>query len=343
MQKLIYYPNFESTNLNWLKFALLYVDKLQPIIPPEGDRARSDLYRHLMDSTDLIDVHRPRYEESYNSTLDAIQVVETIMRAPIRYDWKFRHHNIVSIWQNPDKQEYKLYEQKFSYDWEAFCIENGFAQRTDGGVLISEALGNLYMTILANTIAEAKNISPITDKANIDSLSVFAKRKAPVITEKAEFAQSVISLKLPAGLSNIHIDDIINLRNSKNFRDSLKAFHSELESFQTGVENGTAEQFIERYNNVYSAFIENMLVFGTDATIFGLGVALLLQAPEYTDTKFFKEVVAAGAGLTVKSTYSLNKTWANTKSKRHCRRYIANLTKLPYSPSFSRAPIRKSK
>jgi len=40
MQKLLYYPNFEMKNENFLKFALLYIDEIRPIIPI---RAMDDL------------------------------------------------------------------------------------------------------------------------------------------------------------------------------------------------------------------------------------------------------------------------------------------------------------
>jgi hypothetical protein len=37
LKKLIYYPSFEAEDINWLKFALLYIDVLKPIIPRSGD------------------------------------------------------------------------------------------------------------------------------------------------------------------------------------------------------------------------------------------------------------------------------------------------------------------
>ena len=33
LKSLLYYPNFEIANKTWLKFALLYIDELRPIIP----------------------------------------------------------------------------------------------------------------------------------------------------------------------------------------------------------------------------------------------------------------------------------------------------------------------
>lgn len=329
MKDLIYYPNFESTNLEWLKFALLYVDKLNPIIPLTGDRQRSNLYDKLLGETDLIQIHRPEYQEGYSSSLDAIDIVERIMHDPYRFDWKLRHFNAIRVWQEKTNQTFKIYQEKFSYDWEIFCLDNNFAQRVDGGLLISEQLGTLYMTVLANTISDSRGKSPITDKPSIDSLSFFLKTKAPTETKLLSNAKSVVELKLPANIKSIDINEIIKIRKSKNFKRNMKAFHSELDSFYKNIENGKTEnEFVENYNNALSDFTEHFLSLSIDTTTFGLGAGILLKSPGYTETEFFKTIVVAGTGLVVKSGISLHKTWKNTKTKRHCRRYLTQITRL---------------
>lgn len=45
MRELIYYPSFEVRNREWLKFALIYLEYLDPIIPESGDVHLSDEYR----------------------------------------------------------------------------------------------------------------------------------------------------------------------------------------------------------------------------------------------------------------------------------------------------------
>ena len=85
MESLLYYPGFEVENINWLKFALLYLNKLRPIIPPDGDKYLSDNFKFINDETDLIDKYRPNYEEGFNATLDAIDVIDKILSHPDRY------------------------------------------------------------------------------------------------------------------------------------------------------------------------------------------------------------------------------------------------------------------
>lgn len=338
MKDLIYYPNFESTNNDWLKFALLYIEKLNPIIPPTGDSKRSNLYIQLINETDLIHIHRPEYHDGYTSSLDAIDIAERIAKTPERFDLFFGQMNSVRHWQDKHQQTYKLYEEKFSHDWEWFCLENKFAQKIDGGLLISEQLGTLYMVVLANTIADSKGKSPITDKINIDKLSYFLKSKAPTPCKELSNAKSIIELKLPAKLKSIPFEQIIKLRNSKDFKNQLKSFHSELDNFYKNIENGQTEvDFVNKYNSVLSDFTENIFSLGFETTNFVLGADMLLQSPAYTETEFFKTILLAGTTLVVKSGFSLQKTWKNSKPKRHCRRYITQLARLkPYQQQASR-------
>jgi len=44
MKDLIYYPTFEPRDLNWIKYALIYIDKFSPIIPDPGKTELSELY-----------------------------------------------------------------------------------------------------------------------------------------------------------------------------------------------------------------------------------------------------------------------------------------------------------
>ena len=330
MQDLIYYPNFESTNQSWLKFALLYVDSLNPIIPPSGEAALSNLYRKLRNETDLLNFHRPQYDDGYKSTLDAIDIVERIMKTPERFDSFFNNEiNPVHSWQDKSKFNYKLYEEKFSHEWNWFCKENKFAEETSGGLLISEQLGTLYMVVLANTIADKNGKSIITDNKTNDKLSFFLKSTAPKITEEITNAQAVINLEIPTKLENITFDEIIKLRASPNFKKYLKAFHSELNRFYENIEQEKTEQdFVDKYKNSLSDFTENILSLSIDTLSFSLGAGILLNSPNYTNSDFFKTIVLTSISLIVKSGFSLNKTWKNTEPKRHCRRYLSSLTEL---------------
>ena len=79
MEELLYYPNFEIQNENWLKFALLYIDKLKPIVPYQGDKYISEYSNLIYNESDLLVKYRPEYSEAYKATLDALDILEKIL------------------------------------------------------------------------------------------------------------------------------------------------------------------------------------------------------------------------------------------------------------------------
>lgn len=131
MQELIYYPGFEVRNPDWLKFALLYLDKLDPIIPHSGNAYLTAQYRKLMDEADLISSHRPSSSEGATATLDALDHIEKILKYPARYKSIFQNLNIVEVWKRPENQTWTLFEEKYTATWKSFCIENNLGRQSD--------------------------------------------------------------------------------------------------------------------------------------------------------------------------------------------------------------------
>lgn len=72
---MLYYPEFEVNNINWLKFALLYLDDIQPIIPMlpyDKSEDLTPLTLDIMNSTDLIREYHPNYGEGNIASLKAM-------------------------------------------------------------------------------------------------------------------------------------------------------------------------------------------------------------------------------------------------------------------------------
>jgi hypothetical protein len=235
--QVIYYPTFEVGNESWLKFALLYLDKLDPIIPYAGDVYLSDQFRKLTSETDLIEVHRPGYAEGHAATRDAIDQIEKILKAPERYKDIFRTANVPKAWRNAAKQTARLFEDKYTDAWERFCIENKLARTTPQGLLLAEDLANLYMTVLGHTIADARGVSPITDHPALDRFAVFTRSTDPADAAGIATAQGVIRFYLPANLSEVPVDCVIRHRNRSVFKKRQKAFHQERTSILLALRN----------------------------------------------------------------------------------------------------------
>lgn len=328
MNKLIYYPSFEANNLDWLKFALLYIEKLNPIIPERGDRYLSNLFWQLREETDLLEVHRPNYRDGQLATMDAIDTVENVLRNPDRYTAIFRTSNIVHNWQNKQNHLYTLFEDKYTDNWYQFCINNSLATKTDEGLKLSKTLGYVYMTILANAIAESAAISTITDQDDLDRFNILIRRIDDIDEMKLHAAQSIINLKLPANLNQISFEEVIKLRNKAGFKERLRAFHVALNSFLSNLEEGKeVEDFVKSYDKVWNEFSSELVRLGVGIANIGVGAWLVTQSTNSSFLEYLKTVLGS-IHIVTGSFISIRGVWKNTKSKRFCRKYLADLSKL---------------
>jgi hypothetical protein len=327
MEQAIYYPGFEVRDQNWLKFALLYVDRLNPIIPPAGDRYLSDMYRRLRDETDLIIPHRPDYEEGQAATLDAIEMAGRILKHPPAYSAVFFCPDVVAVWRDPKNWQYTLFEDKYTKAWENFCLTNRLAKRAPEGLLLEKSLGLVYMSILAHAISEHRGVSPLTDYPEMDQISLITRRASPLTPQRIHVARGIIKLQLPADLARIDVEKVIKHRQRNGFKDRLHAFHVELAQWMEEVESGEAKaDFFQSRGSAISEFSDDIVSLGAGATTFGLGVWLLLSTPA-ASAEYLKQI-SAGVVLAVGSIIALRKTWKHTKSKRFTRKYLADLKRI---------------
>lgn len=155
MHKLLYYPNFEIQEQNFLKFALLYIDEIRPIIPECAKETLSDSMQNILRNTDLINPYAPNYESGYVASVAAIKYLEEKNIAE-RYG-VFRQRN------TDLRRNYTLYADKYTYEFENYCLENGFAERCNEGILLNEDVAYAYMSILAEIISKETETDMITD------------------------------------------------------------------------------------------------------------------------------------------------------------------------------------
>lgn len=328
MRELIYYPSFEVRNQEWLKFALLYLEKLDPIIPESGDAHLSDEYRMIVNETDLIQIHRPDYLEGESATLDAVAQIERILKHPEAFQGILSDANFLQKWKDQDKQQVTLFREKYTDYWEGFCTDNKIGKRSEHGLMLSRDVANIYMTILAQCVADSRGVSPITDDRLLDRFSIFSRKARSNNANTIEAAQGIINLKLPGNLREISLGDIIALRNKQNFKHQQRAFHEELERFLGNMEQANEDvKFEKSLGNIWNDFSDEIVRVGTGTVAFGLGVWLLFQS---SGTAVYPalEKMGGGTALTVGSVISIRNTWKNTKTRRMARRYLADIQDL---------------
>jgi hypothetical protein len=329
MKEMIYYPGFEVEDEAWLKFALLYLDKLNPIIPYSGDIYLSDTHRMVADGTDLISPHRPDYEEGDNATRDALEKIESILEHPERYERIFGSPaTFVNRWRHRGNQTHTLFRDKYTDLWERFCLDSKPGYRSNQGINLSPEVTYLYMTILAQAISDSKEIESITDNKALNAFSIFTHRTQQLQSNHLQAAQAIINLKIPVNIQHINLKTIIAHRNKADFRMKQKAFQEELSKYLQTVESGNSpERFAESLGSLWNDFSDDIATLSTNTASFGLAVWLLSSSLTTGVLETAKEF-SGGLALTVGSTISIRNTWKHTKTRRLTRKYLADLNRI---------------
>ena len=327
MKNLIYYPNFESKDLNWLKFALLYIDNFSPIVPDTGVDFLSELYKKLQAETDLLNLQRPGTGAGMRATNKAIEYVTKVLQNPHYYADELHSPNIVREWTKKDNQNYTLFDEKYAGAWRWFCEENGFAKDSKHGIDISKSLGEIYMTFLAQEVAYEKEASTITDNKNLDELSMTIRAKDVSNDNKIEVAKSIIEYKLPLDFSQISIDKVIEIRNKADFKIKQSAFQSELDRTYESIGKGiNPSEFSGSYNKTLKDWTGELTTYGIGALACGLSAYVLLENENAINAEYLKQ--ALEIGLIISGGRSLVKNINKNHERKYCRQYLTELQTL---------------
>lgn len=336
MKDMIYYPGFETRDENWLKFALLYFDVLRPIIPYTIRSERtylSENFQRVMSETDLIEPYRPDYIEGKCASILACEEFEKYLHAPERYRTYFsvyRSVNLIKKWQSEKYQDCTLFEGKYSQDFFEYCIENKLATPCYEGIKISYDLAFVYMSLLADIIAKRNEYEMITDIKKYSNYLIskdltLSKKKQ----SKIEAVHNNITLELPANLSDIPIETIIDLRKSKGFNDCRVAYLSEI------------EKLLDYKENEKEFSLQNMLSYKMDFVRLSEGFFTLTASVVVSAVSFHSLISGCEESLvpalaaavidfkSVKDVYiDMPNYIDNIKTKHLARKYIASLEQL---------------
>ena len=282
MNRLIYYPNFDVLDHNWLKFALLYIDELQPIIPSSVvDTDVWDSY-NLSEETDLINPLDIDNRDGLRATVEAIRIIEEIERRPETFLSIFKDDDYMNRLKNREYQDYTIYREKFSGDWQRFIEPLNLGHRTDEGIKVSKELGYIYMAILANVLGDRLHISPITDQRNMDDFSVLIRRTEPQDTEAVLIAKRIIEISLPRELEAVTISQIIKFRNKTDFKKKITAFHDHLNYSLSEDKNDPTGTFFKNTDGLLSDITKQIASIGVGVALFSLGVWSLVATNPQT-------------------------------------------------------------
>lgn len=330
MKELLYYPGFEVKDENWLKFALLYIKKLDSIVPPRGDSYLSSLYHEINNETNFFYNIRPDYEEGYNASIDALEAIEKIFKYPNRYFRNFHTSNVIEKWKNGNYQDYTLFSEKYTYDFQRFCIDNEIAQECSEGIKVPRELALMYMGQLSSVISDKRGLEAITDYRELDNFNIFSRRTySSKSKRKITLAKNIINLYLPSNLDDIKFRDIIRLRNDKNYYSTLDAFHHHLDTYFNsleGNEDGNSYDFMDSLNYSLKNLGCELIKLTPEVTGFAIGVWTLLNTPINNYTSYLGNGLTFGAiGATI---VQISGEWKKSKTNRFAKKYCANLRRL---------------
>jgi hypothetical protein len=129
VKNLIYYPSLEPPDKEWLKFALLYFEDFQPIIPYNRRSELSSDFQRILNETDLIHPFSPEYEQGQRASLLTIEEAERILDRPTQRRMLFGNANLQKSWKDKSNWTTILYEEKFAYEFLLFCEKNKIGKR----------------------------------------------------------------------------------------------------------------------------------------------------------------------------------------------------------------------
>ncbi|EOP29443.1 MULTISPECIES: hypothetical protein [Bacillus] len=330
MKKILYYPGFEVQDETWLKFALLYLSKINTIVPNEAEPFLSRGYNLIYKETNLLDKYPPEYSETDRTTHKVIEIVSTYLKDPLKHYESLGKINIVNFWRQKENQNYELFNTKFSKNFELFCRDWGFSHESQNGIKIPSQLATIYMGILAHTIGQNKNMSIITDiehEQQIISLSddLWNYNKD---FEEIKYIKNYLSLLLPDNLNSIPIEKIIDLRNKDDFQKKLNAFHLALEQLTLSPNHNLSDiSYKEITENIKWSIKElgaDILNFSSSLLITTLGISLACTGSP-APLEILKE--SLGAVPTAGTGWQLYKN-IHSSQRRLASQYITDIRNL---------------
>lgn len=256
MNRLLYYPYTTIENKDWLKFALLYCDKVMPIVPKGILENNLDKdYEKVLENTDLIHNYNPMEEEIISGVNKGIHTIQNVLNSNRRKktverwrqidqtrDTLIAESDLATIYKGKYKSREILDCNQFNEDFEEFCISEGIAKKTHEGIIVNKDIGLIYMGCLADGIAMSQNLNTVTDKQDIFKATLeynnsdfirYRKKQSRINQIKRDIELNI----LPRNLSDIDIDTIIDLRNDNSFRMLVEDFRLQMDLYQQYMES----------------------------------------------------------------------------------------------------------
>jgi hypothetical protein len=227
----LYYPHINFRDQNWLKFAALYYDGIDRIVPNDNLIEEVDLIERINDtatSNETLFVRSVRPNQYVDQIAhEFIQYVKTELTDEKKRNEIFRK---VSRFVKPTdtyaihitKMGRELLEELPRLNLPVKKISHEF----EDWIEFDSITGALYMSRLANCIATNKSLPIVSDDPNFQFIVREAQRERVTNDISETLASMVIQSVVPKNIEAISTKQIIEFRN--NYKDERQQFYSNI-------------------------------------------------------------------------------------------------------------------
>ncbi|MEZ6963875.1 hypothetical protein ACK323_01885 [Aeromonas enteropelogenes] len=239
MKTYIYYPGMEVRDELWLKFALLYLERLAFVFTVSEKSGLTALLKTLETETDLLaERPEPTFFAAITPQLES-QLGGLIAPDFVRHK-VFGNKELIARWRQSANHDCFCPAQAGLERLHGFCLDNGFASRDEGGIRMARRFANLLSMRLAREWALANEGALITDHDYLDRLLHLLESRYHNRGGQDCFHLE-IPLQVPTHLNEIPFVELIALRGRSGFRQQLAEFHQTLDALLAMLGSGYPE------------------------------------------------------------------------------------------------------
>ncbi|WP_421226608.1 hypothetical protein [Aeromonas jandaei] len=239
MKTYIYYPGMEVRDELWLKFALLYLERLAFVFTVSEKSGLTALQQTLEQETDLL-AERPDAAFFAAITPQLESQLSGLLAPDFVRHKVFGNKELVTRWRQGANHDCFCPDQAGLERLHGFCLAHGFASRDQGGIRMARRFANLLSMRLAREWALANDGALITDHDYLDRLLHLLESRYHNRGGQDCFHLE-IPLQVPTHLGEISFAELIALRGRSGFRQQLAEFHLALDNLLTMLCSGYAD------------------------------------------------------------------------------------------------------
>lgn len=239
MKTYIYYPGMEVRDELWLKFALLYLERLAFVFTVSEKSGLTALLQTLEQETDLL-AERPDAAFFAAITPQLESQLSSLLAPDFVRHKVFGNKELIGRWRTPANHDCFCPAQAGLERLHGFCLAHGFASREEGGFRMARRFANLLSMRLAREWALANEGALITDHDYLDRLLHLLESRYHNRGGQDCFHLE-IPLQVPTHLAGIPFAELIALRSRSGFRQQLAEFNQALDALLAMLGSGYAE------------------------------------------------------------------------------------------------------